>query len=657
MTRSPGFDPEAYIREVLRPIRVGGRLPSLVKLYALDDQHLEMGNPELVEWIEEHVVGLWHRQDDDGVINIAEVCRHLIQDHEKLRHTPGYRQASWWHQQIRAESPGASNPAPPPGLVPAPPTPAKPPRPQVRDAEIADQPVVGAESAQPSPAVLGVKVEQRDDRVIVSWQVPSGASSGVRFTVDRLPGQGMQGRQWTPSGGLIEDRDPPPGRRLAYRVAMRDSVHGISSTGQASTVFTPPVSEFVATQDGKGTVVGSWRGAAEISATQVWRAPAGSSAAPSEGELIPSRRSGFHDPSAPVGRHAYSVVPIYRDPESHTTYRGRLSTVDVEVVAPPPAPRVAVWEGQQPGAAELALCWDQLPAGVSLLLRRVAADPAGSVGDWLTIGDARAVGEPVTDGEGLTGTSARVTMPAGRWLLIPFSVAGSLAVRGQAVTVAVVPPMKSKPEFSRHGPNVRVSWEWPTEDENIRLARVVWRTGDIELVREVTLSEYKSLGYVVFQGSGPAEVQVSSVVRDAVGEMLSAPVLAHAPAQTPTLTFHVHRVWPWLPMHVRPFPPHGPRWWCATRRIVFTADLPCTGLRLEIYVRTPIGGPGSEVPVRVIEDLDLGPDRPYEMTLTLPDLSALDRPLYLACRGRTMSDSVRINEFASTGREIRPCFR
>jgi hypothetical protein len=677
------FDGNKYT-ERLRQVRLGSALPSLVERYALDQRHLNVSDGELFGWIEQ-VVGLWHRQADHGVATIVDVCAQLLADDEKLRRTRGYQDAEWWRDLVREAWPAASDPparpgaadpaAKPPGLAdaeprpatgpipaprsPAPPSPPRPPRyggrpiPDRRSPR--GQPTAGAESRQPpAPPALHVTTDQRGDRVIVRWQVPPDASATVEFEVERLAGPGIEGRRWRTARTAVEDLEPPTGRPLTYQVVTQDPDYDGPSKGiHADVVFTPPVTGLVARQVSNGGVTGRWRARADVWETQVWRTPAGTSADPADGAPIPSQADRFHDRGAPPGRHVYSVVPIYQDPESRRAYPGEYSSVEVEVFDRPPQPRADVDGGQQHGASDVVLRWDQLPPGASLLLRRAAAEPAGAAGESLTLEDACSIGEPVADGEALTGTTGCVTLPAGRWLLVPFSVAGNLAVRGRSITVVVVPPV-SNPEAVRTGPKVLVSWEWP---EGLGLARVVWRTGGAEVVREVTISEFRRLGAVAFSGSDAAEAQISGVVRSGTDVLTSAPVTAPVTAQTPTLTFHVQRVWPWQLRRTRPYRLHGPRWWCARRRIVIMADLPCAVLRLEMYARSPAGGANSEKAVCAIDDLELGPGRPHEVSLDLPDLSAMDRPRYLACRAETLSGPIRVDEFASTGREIRPCFR
>jgi hypothetical protein len=285
-----------------------------------------------------------------------------------------------------------------------------------------------------------------------------------------------------------------------------------------------------------------------------------------------------------------------------------------------------------------------LPPGVSLLLRLAATEPAGAAGDSLTLEEARNVGEPVADGEALGGTTAEVILPAGCWIIIPFAVAGNVAVRGHAVTVDVVPAV-TLPVAIRNGPDVHVSWNWP---DGLRMARIVCRAGGVDWPREVTLHEYRRHGRVTFQVSEAAEVQISGLVRRGAELLVAAPATARAPAQTPTLTYQACRVWPWQVSRTRPYRVHGPRWWSARRRVILTTDLPCTGLTVVMYMKTRT----AEVVLAEIKDLELGPGRSHEVMLTLPDLSAMGRPRYMYCRAETMSGPVLVDEVHSRGREI-----
>jgi hypothetical protein len=479
------FNPDDYINRVLRPFPDGGELPQVTERYALDQRHLDMAEGNLIGWIDQ-VVELWHRQAGSAP-RIAEVCVRFLAADEELRRTIPYRDPQWWRDQIGAETTPREEPVPEveptPGLRGDAPDQATEPAdpPPGSDAPVSGG-TDGAGPAPPSteeprprkaPQPTEVTADQLDDRVVVRWPAPPDALD-VRFTVERVARPGVDPRRWTTSGNTIEDREPSAGQPLLYRIRIHLADSDVQPPRMETVaVFTPPVAGLVASQVSDGGVMGRWQTRANLRETQVWRTPAGSSADPADAALVPSRPDGFHDRHPPPGLHTYSVVPIYRDPESGMTYPGEYRSIDVPVVDRPPPPRLERDHAGQEGTSAVALRWDPLPSGVSLLLRRVATEPAGAEGDSLTLEEAGNVGEPVADGEALGRTTAEVTLPAGCWIMIPFAVAGNLAVRGHAVTVDVVPAV-TLPEAIRNGADVHVSWDWP---DGLRMARVVCRAG------------------------------------------------------------------------------------------------------------------------------------------------------------------------------------
>ena len=688
------FDPNDYIERVLRQQRAGTPLPPVGIRYALDERHRDVPDSELTNWVEQ-VITLWERQADQGIRNVAEVCELFLAAHMKLRDDPSYDDPHWWREQIGSErDPGPDAPpvaraapatsarptAGARGLPPMPPWVTERRRPDSQqpsvppvgeelrpEADRREQRISSPPQAPSRPANIGspessipagtATAEPRDDRVVIRWQVPPDTSADATVTVERLAGQGAKRSQWTPRGNPAEDRQPPAGLRLEYVIRIQPAdPQSEPAEMRASAVFVPPVTDPAAEQTADGDVRGRWRPTPGLWGTRVWRRPARLPADTPDHVPVSSDSDGFRDPQPPADHHAYSIAPVYRDPESGTTYEGRAKDVEVTVVGIPPVPRLAVEEARD--AAAVALRWEELPPGVKLQLRRTAAEPPGAEGDALTVKQVRATGQPVSRPDGFTGTTASVSLPGGRWVLIPFAVAGNLAVRGNAVVVDAAPAV-TQAEAARIGRDIIVSWVWP---DGMRTARVVWRADGAETVREVTLHDYRRLGGVPFTASGPAEAQISGIFRSGTDVLVSAPVVAQAPAQRPTLTYHVHSVWPWR-VHrtrqhqVQPYRRHDPRWWCAARRLILTADLPCTGLTVEVFVRAATGRQESRVDVRTLHDVEVGPGRPYEVILELPDLSALSRPCYLTCRAKTTTGPIRVDDFSSTGREIRPCFR
>jgi len=662
------FDKDDYVERVLRQQHDGTPLPPPAVRYALDERHRYIPDSALLGWVEQ-VVSLWDRQAGLHIKHVPEACRRFLVADAELRDSPSYSDPAWWREQIAAEGdPVAAATVPPPAV--AAPAADVPPAADVRlaggerrrDADRPDQQAPSdprepseptrAESPEPSVAMGTISAEPQDDRVVIRWQVPPGIPAGVMVTVERLASQGAKRRQWAPLGNSVEDRRPPAGRLLEYLVRLQPAdSHSESAEMRVSAVFAPPVTEPAAEQTPDGTVRGRWRPAPGLWETRVWRRPAHLPATTSDRVPVSSDRDGFLDPRPPAGRHVYSITPVYRAPDGEMTHEGRPETVDVTVADEPPVPRVTV-DGTQ-DAHGVTLRWEALPPDAALLLCRAAAEPPGTAGDVLTLDQAGATGQRVSGRVGFTGTTASVSLPGGQWILIPFAVAGNLAVRGPAVVVDAVPAV-TQAEATRNGPDVLVSWVWP---EGMRMAEVVWRADGHETAREVTLHDFQRLGGVRFTGSGAAEARISGIFRSGTDVLVSAPVVVHAPSQKPTLTYHVHRLWPWQVHRVRPYPLHGPHWWCAARRLVLMADMPCTGLTVEIYVRTATGRTVSEIPVHTVENIAIEPGRPYEVMLEFPDLSSLVRPRFLSCRARISTTPIRVDDFSSTGREIRPCFR
>ena len=180
-------------------------------------------------------------------------------------------------------------------------------------------------------------------------------------------------------------------------------------------------------------------------------------------------------------RRAATPTALHRSTETRTLIRrtGRRSQVGVEVFDRPPRPRISIGESRERESARVTLRWGELPDGVFLMMRCSAVEPTDAAGDLLMMEEVEQVGQPVWNGRGFTGTSANMALPAGRWVLIPFAVAGGRAVRGDCLNVDVVPPVTS-PEAVRNGPEVQVSWVWP---HGLRLARVVWCADGVDLCR------------------------------------------------------------------------------------------------------------------------------------------------------------------------------
>jgi len=383
--------------------------------------------------------------------------------------------------------------------------------------------------------------------------------------------------------------------------------------------------------------MGRWSAHRDLWKARAWRTSEGLPTDLGAATEIRTRRDGFDDPQPPVGQHTYSVVPLYKDPESGEIHDGQRASVKVTVVAAPPAPRLTMEEREEPASAAVALRWDELPTNATLMLRRTSAEPPGAVGDLLMADDAEEFGTHVA--RGLKGTAATVSLPAGRWVLVPFAIVSHRAIRGNSVSLDVIPPLTS-PEVIRAGPDVLVSWVWP---KGMTLARLQWCADGIDLSREVTLTEYQRHGGIVFQSNEAAMVKISGVVRSRMDELISVPIMVNVPPRPPTLTYEVLSV----PVFF------GLLRSRSRRRVAIVTDLPCTSIRAEIYVHIPDSSTDPDIIVKVLTGLNLGPGQPFEVTVKLPGVDEMHRPYYISCRAEAADGALRVDNFASRGREVR----
>jgi hypothetical protein len=638
------FDLETYFNTVLRPLGRGsvGSLPHEAVRYALDKCPPDAADQDIMSRVDE-VVKLWQRQAEGGTAGLAEACRRCLTEDDRLRAQAAYRDPRWWRGRIRdwqgSRQPSSAGPEYDPQSAD---DAGHPSASAERDQQSAAEPPEQADAAVPPelPPPTDLTAEPHDNRVILRWRAPPAAPADVSYKVERLSGAGAGRVIGVTPSTTIEDPEPPGGRRVTYRVLAEHTRSGAQSQAAlASLVFTPPVTDLAAGQERYGRVVGRWRTHPDVWRVDAWRAPRGSPTDQARGMAVVTSTGGFDDPQPPPGRYVYSVLTVYRDPDIDRTYQGPLAEVEVEVFDQPPQPGVSISESRERDSARITLRWSELPSGVFLQICRSAVEPAGAAGEVLMVEETERIGPPVWSGRGFTGTSATMPLPAGRWVLVPFAVAGARAVRGDSMNVDVVPSVTS-PEAVRNGPDVQVSWVWP---DGLRLARVLWRGDGVDFVREITLSEFLGRGGVTFRRSEAASVRITGVVRSGADELTSAAVTVTVPAQRPTLTYQVRRI-----AGLAGLLP----WSRRRRRVVLATDLPCVGVRAVIYLHAPGAGREADVELAVRDDLDLGPGRLQGVMVTIPKADEMSRPCYVSCRATNGSGEVRVDDFGSRGREI-----
>jgi len=636
---SPPFDPNTYLEQIVEAFRrtSDNGLPPLIDRYALDGRFIHATDAEIRDRINE-VANLWQRQAKMST-RAGIICRTLLAADNELRRTPGYQNPQWWRDQIAVAQPTDSRgegPAEPPVHAATGDARGSAVEPgQQSEAKVSDA------AAEPPPVVLprptGLQAEVMDDRVMVRWNEPTGIPTGVTFVVQRSVGTQIRQLRASQSNLSVEDRDPPAGRPLIYRVIASHADTGLRSVSQPlKVVFSPPVLKLSVRQARDGGVVGQWSAHQDLWRARAWRSNGDSSATASDSSELETRHEGFEDSQPPLGLQLYSVIPLYRDPDSGEIHQGPKTAVKVAVLEAPPLPVLVLDGGGQLESSTISVRWGELPAFTTLMLRRTADEPPGAPGNLLMAEEVDEIGELVASG--LTGTTAIVSLPPGRWVLIPFAIAGDRAVRGGSKSIDVVPPMTS-PEVLRVGPDVKVSWVWPA---GMRLARLIWHAEGTDWSREITHNEYQRQGGVAFSRREAATVEIRGIVRSGSEVLMSAPATVKAPAQLPTVTFHAYKVRQLF----------GFRQSRNRRRMVIVADLPCTCSRLDIYVHAPDASRERDVVVKVMEVVDLGPDSPCDVTIHIPSAKQIERPCYISCRAESAHGVIRVDNFASRGREI-----
>ena len=652
------FDRNSYVDRVLRRYQGGtGALPPTSERYGLDQRHLNATDEEIRRWIE-NVKNLWGRQASNRVSRLDVVSRWFIQADDDLQKKPYYSDMQWWRDQIRAAAsaaiyegsdyphePAASKPLLGPSLENGPSTPVS----SAGETGTAGEPGNVVTSV---PMPIGLRARELIDRLVLEWRVVHGTSDNVRFIVIREAISPGESRQWTTRWPTVEDDDPPPGHPLVYRVQSEDEHTRVRSESAElrDVFFIPPLADFEAMQARDGRVVGHWRAHPALFETRVVRLPAGEEADQANSVPIQSHRDGFEDKEPPVGQHRYYVEPRYRGPRGQIVHPQRQAFFDVQVAERPPVPQLTIDGSWVPGEAAVSFRWNELPPGVSMVLRRATVEPAGQTGDSLTIEEVMRTGEPAGTNVAVSGTAATVELPAGRWIIVPFTGAGNLAVRGTGLTIDIIPPVTDA-DVTRNGPDVDVTWIWPN---GLRLTEVIWNSGGTTTRQEVTFSDFERRGCVSFKRGEAAEISIKGLVRSGREVLISAPVTVAVPAQTPTISFKIRHLRPGQLLETSPVRIHGLRWWCARRRVIITADLPCAGMHVEICLRS--SKPADPVVLEVAQELQLGPGLARELVIILPKLESTDRNYYLFCRVKKSPGPVRIDNFNSMGREVRPCF-
>lgn len=297
-----------------------------------------------------------------------------------------------------------------------------------------------------------VEVELGDGGPLVSW-APSG-TAGARYSVRRVDaGSNASAGVAATAATRYEDLEAPSGAVVRYEVAT------IRGRARSEPAHSPPLLvarevQDLAVVDGDGEVRLSWQPVPVTARVVVRR----SCQRDRERELT-AGRSGVVDSDVENGqRYAYRVAVEYGD---------AASTAGVTVYGQPaPPPQGIEALSIQPEADGVRVDFDWPPAGTVSIVR-CEDEPAISCGDRLDPGALQDLGEVlVADRAGV-----RDRPSSGVCWYLPVTIAGGVAVAGQAVRHLALPEMTNVTAVEASG-EVRLTWEWP---DGVRIAKVVWR--------------------------------------------------------------------------------------------------------------------------------------------------------------------------------------
>lgn len=659
------FDSSMYIQQVLRQYRrPDSGVPSLIEFYALNSEFIWADDAAIIRRVSD-VVEFLDRQARDGTAGLAEVCVRFLKADQRLqsRYPDGYRNPQWW----RAKLPKAALRAVPTARTSHPDALGTPSS-ETENADVGDDAtdrdghaeqidlqlghrrLDSAESLQAAaPSSLQPPTRLRAEitfaGITLTWQPSSGAPPGISYVAERsnIDGSGRQVVGAPVGATRLTDNDPPVGREVEYVVfaLLADSDERIESE-PCRAQFRPPVRDLRVQVVRPGVVQGSWSCHPGAHSVKVWRTVGRTPENPEDGVSVEGGLNGFHDSPVPLGEHHYNVMPFYWNVDTGMPARGKHVFATVNVCEPPPMPDLLSIEQTGPdGSADIELTAAPLPDGVLLQLRRLTSEPDGGAGDVVGADVIGGFGERLGEASGYSvADHIRLAIPAGRWTIVPFAVAGGLAVRGIARVIEVVPTAAGLEE-ERHGVAVLVSWIWPT---GVSMAHLRWHTTGSTREFQITRAEYYERGGIEFRCVDGAEVTVTQLHRSGDVVLRSSPRSIVVPMQPLTLTYAVTARWP-----IRTTGSLSRRY-----QVTLTANWPCDGLRVEVYLGAPREQAGDRVLVASADGITLGLGRSYRLSVTLPLLASMRRPRYLSCRAWDSSGRpVNVDDFGSTGKEVR----
>ena len=462
-----------------------------------------------------------------------------------------------------------------------------------------------------------------DGRLVqVFWERGNGHDEStvyaVRRTQGRVPAADTDGTA-VHHGPGTECADPgaPVAVPVQYGVfALAGDGRPASRPATVEVTALPPVWDLTH-EAAVGAVTLSWT-ARQDAEVRVTRAAAGGSAV-----QVPVDGAGCHVTGLPEGvPQRFEVTAVYRgrDGAELTARPEQLSVVPRGEAKPNGTLKVTMTEVD--GRARVRLTWRRIDSSDVRILR-TDGEPPWPKGAVVTAGQTEETGQLLRGRVDIQGAECAmdVDLPGGIHYLTPLSEGGTGIVVGRPQSVAVISPVTNL-AATLFATDAAISWEWP---DNINLAAVRYRpdSGQQDDEQEDWVSdevwtrdEFQSKGVRVPLGAEPVKVEVCGLIP--VGTK-------HHPS--PPASIVVRRV---LQAPVR-YQVSGGGFGGRSRKVTFTAETPCSGLRV-----TVIASPGGIMPTRlapgqvtVLETtLDLVPGVPVEHRVAIPKLA---KPYWVRC--------------------------
>jgi hypothetical protein len=473
-------------------------------------------------------------------------------------------------------------------------------------------------AAVPLPPPAGLRASVEGNGVRLFWRPAPGHDQDTVYVVRRTtqagplaaPSQGEPVHR--NHGDMCADQRAPVARPVQYAVFALGEDRPSSRPAALSVTPLPAVSDLAA-DIGPDHVALRWSAHPDAEVQVTRTGPGGTSAA------VRATADGCQVSGLTEGQpQRFEVTAVYRGPDG-----GELRAQPEHITVTPrararPVTTLRARPVGSDGAIRVRVAW--VPVDNSVVkVRRADREPEWPVGKVVSPEEMEAVGSEVTGSltpEGkLTGFEA--TLPPGVHRLVPFSVGGGVIVAGKAATVAVTDPVRHL-TVTPFADYATVSWEWPA---SAQVAEVSWRLDGEEDVRRVDQGQYRSAGgFRVPLGEGPCHLEVRAVITVAGRPFTSPPVSAeiNQVMETP-IGYAVSNAGPSIGLLTG-----------RKKRVVFTPDQPCAGVRVVMVASAGRVMPASAADGVPILDTVLAPSAaPQEFRATVP--GSIKKPFWVRC--------------------------